>query len=69
MHNDPAGGVVRGAKTKMSVHMKNDKKETHDARKLKRFSSIIHTCASSTTSPTTPSAPSSSSASTASTPR
>lgn len=42
MHNDPAGGVVRGAKTKMSVHMKNDKKETHDARKLKRFSSIIH---------------------------
>ena len=42
MHNDPAGGVVRGAKTKMSVHMKNEKKETHDARKLKRFSSIIH---------------------------
>ena len=40
MHNDPAGGVC-AALRQMSVHMKNDKKETHDARKLK-FSSIIH---------------------------
>ena len=64
MHNDPAGGVVRGAKTKMSVHAR--RQEGPETRGSSSGSARSSTCASSTTSPTTPSAPSSSSASTAS---